>query len=60
MPVSDYQSLMLPALKALSDGAEAPLSEVRERAAVAKGLTPEDMRELLPRSRQSVFTNRVS
>ena len=51
---------MLPALKALSSGAETPLSEVRGRVAVAEQLTPEDLQGLLPNSPQSVFTNRIS
>ena len=60
MSVPDYQSLMLPALEALSGSVEVPLSKVREPVDAAEGLTPEDMRELLPRSPQSAFTNRVS
>ena len=60
MPIPDFQSLMLPALEALSDGAEKPVSEIRNHIAEAQGLTPEDMRELLPSGRQPVFVNRVS
>ena len=60
MPIPDFQSLMLPVLKALSGGAETPVSEVRTRVAAAERLTPEDVRELLPTGRQPVFTNRVS
>ena len=60
MPIPDFQSLMLPALKALSDGEEKPISEIRNHVAEAHRLTPEEMRELLPNSRQSVFVNRVS
>ena len=59
MPVPDYQSLMLPVLKALADGAETPMSKVRERVAAAERLTPDDLREMLA-SGQSMFTNRVS
>ena len=51
---------MLPALKALSDGEEKPISEIRNHIAKAQGVTPEEMQELLPSSRQSVFVNRVS
>ncbi|MXX88522.1 MAG: hypothetical protein F4213_00100 [Boseongicola sp. SB0677_bin_26] len=36
MPVPDFQSLMLPVLKAFADG-ETPLSEARERNVVAQG-----------------------
>lgn len=60
MPVPDFQSLMLPALKAFAGGREPPLSEVRERIAAAAGLSAEDVRERLPTGSQSVFVNRVS
>ena len=60
MPVPDFQSLMLPALKALEGGREAPVSNVREHVAAAERLTVDDMREMLPSGRQSVFVNRVS
>ena len=59
MPVPDFQSLMLPALKALAAQGEVPASKVRARIALAEGLTPEDIREMLPSGRQSVFANRV-
>ena len=45
MSVPDFQSLMLPALKSLEEGAEMRISEVRERVAITEGLTPEDLRE---------------
>ena len=60
MPVPDFQSLMLPVLKALIGGADTPISEVRARVATTEGLTPEDLRELLPSGRQQVFTNRIA
>ena len=60
MPVPDFQSLMLPVLKALSGGAETPISEVRARVATTEGLTPEEVRELLPSGKQPVFTNRIA
>ena len=50
----------LPALKALADGTETQISKVRVRIAAAEGLTPEDVREMLPSGLLSVFTNRVS
>lgn len=59
MPIPDFQSLMLPALKALSDGAETPVSEVRQRIAEAERLAPEDMRQLRHSGGQPVFDNRV-
>ena len=60
MAVPDFQSLMLPALKALADGAETPLSEVRARVRAGEGLTDKDVQEMLPGGRQSTFVNRVS
>ena len=60
MPVPDYQSLMLPTLKAFASGREPSLSQVRERIASSEGLSAEDVREMLPSGRQSVFANRVS
>ena len=60
MPVPDFQSLMLPALEALAGGREAPLSEVRERIAAVERLSIDDLWEMLPSGRQSVFVNRVS
>lgn len=59
MPVPDYQTLMLPVLQALSGGAETQIAEVRARVAVAENLTSEDLKEMLPSKRQSVFANRV-
>ena len=60
MPVPDFQSLMLPALMALADGSETPIAEVRSRVIASQNLTTEDLREMLPSGRQSVFVNRVS
>ena len=51
---------MLPALKALADGTEARISEVRARIAAAERLTSEDLGEMLSSGCQSVFTNRAS
>ena len=58
MAVPDFQSFMLPTLKALADSAETPVSEIRKRVATAEKLTEEDRREMLPSGRQTVFDNR--
>ena len=58
MPIPDFQSLMKPALEALSDGAATRISEVRERVAASEALTPGDLREVLPSGGKSVFANR--
>ena len=60
MSVPDFQTLMLPSLKALSDGAERPISDVRTRVATSESLSDEDLREMIPSGRQPVFTNRIS
>lgn len=60
MPVPDYQSLMLPVLKALVGGRETPIAEVRKRVFDSEGLKVADLQEMLPSARQSVFVNRVS
>ena len=60
MAVPDFQSLMLPSLRALSGGAETPLADVRARVAANENISAEDLREMLPSGRQTVFTNRVS
>lgn len=59
MPIGDYQTLMLPTLKALADGAEAPLGEIRKRVAVSGKLTDEEVSQKLPSGRQTVLANRV-
>ena len=60
MSIPDYQSLMLPALKAFVGDRESPISEIRKRIAAAEGLSAEDLKETLPSGRQTVFVNRVS
>ncbi len=60
MPIRDYQSLMLPVLKALADGLEAPLSKIRARVAVSEKLTEQEVSQLLPNGRQTVLANRMS
>ena len=45
MPVPDFQLLMLPVLKALSDGSEVQVAEVCTRIATAKGLAPDGLLE---------------
>ena len=52
MPVPDFQSLMLPTLKALADGTEARISEVRACIAAVERLTSEDLGEMLSSGRE--------
>ena len=60
MPVPDFPSLMLPALKALIQGEDTPVAKIRERIAIAERLSADDVREMLPSGGQSVLANRVS
>lgn len=60
MTVPDYQSVMLPLLKALGDGEEHGLHEVIKTLADQFELTDEERRELLPSGRQAKFDNRVA
>lgn len=54
MPIGDYQSLMLPTLKTLADGAEVPLGEIRERIAVSTPRKPSNLRRGTTRLRRVV------
>lgn len=59
MPIPDYQTLMLPLLKFLSNGKELPMREVIEHLSKEFNLTNEERKTLLPSGQQSVFDNRV-
>ena len=59
MPVPDFQSLMLPVLKATADGG-INASDLRDRVATMIGLTETDLAELLPSGRQTTFANRTA
>ena len=59
MPVPGFQSFMLPLMRALDDGAEHSISELRERIAREMGLTEQDRAELLPSGKQAIFDNRL-
>ena len=59
MPVPDFRSLMLPVLKALSDGSDVQVAEVCTRAA-AEGLTPNDLLERTRGGHTTKLKDRVS
>ncbi|MCP4608260.1 MAG: restriction endonuclease [Planctomycetes bacterium] len=59
MPIPDYQSIMLPLLKLLSDGQEHSLREAIEKLGSEFSLTEDERKELLPSGRQATFDNRV-
>jgi restriction system protein len=60
MAVPDFQSLMLPVLKAVGESGPISASDVRARVAEQLGLTASDLAELLPSGRQSTFANRIA
>ncbi len=59
MAIPDYQSIMLPLLKLASDKKEHPIKEAHETLAKEFKLTDDELLELLPSGKQTVFRNRV-
>lgn len=59
MSVPDFQSLMLPVLSHLSDGAVHGAREVFNGVAATLGLSPVDLEELLPSGKQTRYENRI-
>ena len=60
MPLPDFQSLMLPLLSILSDGAERPPAAICEAAAAQFHLSEADLAILHPSGIRTMFTNRVA
>ena len=59
MPVPDYQSFLLPVVRAMGDGEIHSKAEIREATAQVLRLTDADLKELLPSGAQTVFENRI-
>ena len=59
MSIPDYQSLMLPLLKQVSDGKEHTFPSIVDALAAEYKLSDSERRELLPSGGQFVFNNRV-
>ncbi|MGD9614089.1 MAG: winged helix-turn-helix domain-containing protein [Alphaproteobacteria bacterium] len=59
MAIPDYQTLMLPVLKAAADGSEHRIRDVIESLADEFHLIENERRQLLPSGRQTTFDNRV-
>lgn len=59
MTIPDYQSIMLPLLKLISDQKEYSMRDVFDSLAVKLNLSPEEIKELLPSGQQYLFENRV-
>jgi restriction system protein len=60
MAIPDYQSIMLPLLRHLSDGIEHKMREVTDELAVILGVTDDEQKELLPSGVAPVFYNRTA
>ncbi|MBK7408744.1 MAG: restriction endonuclease [Saprospirales bacterium] len=60
MPIPDFQSIMLPLLKHVSDRKEHTFRGLIEDLAQKFKLTDEERRELLPSGQQPIFDNRVA
>lgn len=60
MAIPDYQSIMFPLLRFVSDGNEHSLRDATEYLAEKLNLTEEERKELLPSGSQFTFSNRVT
>lgn len=58
MTIPDYQTVMLPVLRAAADG-ELRITDVIERVSNEFALPPEEREQLLPSGRQTTIANRV-
>src|SRR6478672_10160487 len=59
MPVPDYETLMQPILAALADGSSRTRTQIREAVAPAVGVSEDDLTELLPSGKATIFGSRV-
>jgi len=57
--IPDYQTLMLPLLKLVSDGQEHKYRDIIENLAIEFEVTDEERKELLASGNQAIFDNRV-
>ena len=60
MAIPDYQSIMLPLLRHLSDGIEHKMRDVTDELAIILGVTDDEQKELLPSGVAPVFYNRTA
>ncbi|RST28146.1 restriction endonuclease [Chryseobacterium lacus] len=58
--IPDFQTLMLPLLKVISNGEEFSTKEVNSILANQFNLNDEQLQQLLPSGKQTIFTNRVA
>lgn len=60
MSTPKVQPLLLPVLRALADGTEHPVEEIRNRVAKELRFADEELYEIHPKSRQNVYVNLVA
>lgn len=60
MAIPDFQTVMLPLLRYLGDGAERTGQDTHDALAVEFQLSPDELAQRLPSGRQTVFANRVA
>jgi restriction system protein len=60
MSIPDYQTLMLPLLKAVSDGKVHTIGELYQRLSDEFALTEEERMRTLPSGRETIIKNRIS
>lgn len=60
MAIPDFQTIMLPLLQLVSDGADWSVDDARQRLASSFRLTDAEQEQLLPSGRQRTFANRVA
>lgn len=58
--IPDFQSIMFPFLKILSDGEEHTTIETNQKLSTYFGLTGDELNEYLPSGTQKIFPNRVA
>jgi restriction system protein len=59
MAIPDYQTLMLPLLRAVKDGREHRIGNITQELAQEFQITPEERQQLLPSGTQTLFANRT-
>ena len=60
MSIPKVQPLLMPVLRAIADGTEHEVTEIRERVKDELRLTDGELKEIHPRSGLNVYVNRVA